>query len=85
MAAATVRRGRGRDASRRQQLVGTALFLVGVAGLVGAIALATTALGNRYGLDAYAARRVAGIIAGLGLPSVVLGVFAVCRPVVESG
>ncbi|EMA21962.1 DUF7139 domain-containing protein [Haloarcula marismortui] len=67
----------GRVASRRQQLVGTALFLVGVAGLVGAIALATTAVGNRYGLDAYAARRVAGIIAGLGLPSVILGVFAV--------
>ncbi|KOX92320.1 DUF7139 domain-containing protein [Haloarcula rubripromontorii] len=67
----------GRVASRRQQLVGTALFLVGVAGLVGAIALATTAVGNRYGLDAYAARQIAGIIAGLGLPSVILGVFAV--------
>jgi cytochrome c biogenesis protein CcdA len=67
----------GRVASRRQQLVGTALFLVGVAGLVGAIALATTGVGNRYGLDAYAARRIAGIIAGLGLPSVILGVFAV--------
>ncbi|RLN01442.1 hypothetical protein [Haloarcula sp. Atlit-7R] len=67
----------GRVASRRQQLVGTALFLVGVAGLVGAIALATTTVGNRYGLDAYAARQIAGIIAGLGLPSVILGVFAV--------
>ncbi|MFB9812764.1 DUF7139 domain-containing protein [Haloarcula sebkhae] len=67
----------GRVASRRQQLVGTTLFLVGVAGLVGAIALATTGIGSRYGLDAYAARRIAGGIAGLGLPSVILGVFAV--------
>ena len=67
----------GRVASRRQQLVGTALFLVGVAGLVGAIALATTGIGSRSGLDDYAARRIAGIIAGLGLPSVILGVFAV--------
>ncbi|EMA23592.1 DUF7139 domain-containing protein [Haloarcula argentinensis] len=67
----------GRVASRRQQLVGTTLFLVGVAGLVGAIALATTSIGSRYGLDAYAARRIAGGIAGLGLPSVILGVFAV--------
>ncbi|MDT3434804.1 hypothetical protein [Haloarcula sp. 1CSR25-25] len=67
----------GRVASRRQQLVGTALFLAGTAGLVGAIALATTGVGGRYGLDAYAARRIAGIIAGLGLPAVILGVFAV--------
>ncbi|WP_336338068.1 DUF7139 domain-containing protein [Haloarcula brevis] len=67
----------GRVASRRQQLVGTALFLAGTAGLVGAIALATTGVGNGYGLDAYAARRIAGIVAGLGLPSVILGMFAV--------
>ena len=67
----------GRVATRRQQFVGTALFLVGVAGLVGAIALATTGIGSRSGLDDYAARRIAGIIAGLGLPSVILGVFAV--------
>ncbi|MDS0222604.1 hypothetical protein NDI54_14760 [Haloarcula sp. S1AR25-5A] len=67
----------GRVASRRQQLVGTALFLAGAAGLVGAITLATTDVGTTYGLDAYAARRLAGIIAGLGLPAVILGVFAV--------
>ena len=67
----------GRVASRRQQLVGTALFLAGAAGLVGAIALATTGIGGRYGLDAYAARRLAGTVAGLGLPCVILGLFAV--------
>ncbi|MFB6223909.1 MAG: hypothetical protein ABEH86_09610 [Haloarcula sp.] len=67
----------GRVASRRQQLVGTALFLAGVAGLVGAIALATTGVGSRFGFDAYAARRVAGIVAGIGLPAVILGLFSV--------
>ena len=67
----------GRVATRRQQLLGTALFLAGVAGLVGAIALATTGLGGRLGLGAYAAREVAGVVAGVGLPAVVLGIFSV--------
>jgi hypothetical protein len=66
----------GRVASRRQQLVGSGLFLVGTVGLVGAIALATTDAGAALGLDAYAAREVAGVVAGIGLPAVVLGVFA---------
>jgi hypothetical protein len=69
--------GAGRVATRRQQLVGTGLFLAGGAGLVSAIALATTGVGTTLGLDAYAAREIAGIVAGVGLPSVVLGIFAV--------
>ncbi|MDS0281239.1 DUF7139 domain-containing protein [Haloarcula onubensis] len=67
----------GRVATRRQQLVGTGLFLTGAAGLVGAIALATTGVGATLGLGDYAAREVAGIVAGIGLPAVVLGIFAV--------
>ncbi|WP_277540485.1 DUF7139 domain-containing protein [Haloarcula laminariae] len=67
----------GRVATRRQQLVGSGLFLAGAAGLVGAIALATTGLGATLGLGDYAAREVAGIVAGVGLPAVVLGIFAV--------
>lgn len=67
----------GRVATRRQQLVGAGLFLAGGAGLVSAIALATTGAGTTLGLDAYAAREIAGIVAGIGLPAVVLGVFAV--------
>ncbi|QIO22312.1 hypothetical protein [Haloarcula sp. JP-L23] len=67
----------GRVASRRQQLVGSGLFLAGVAGLVAAIALATTNVGSTVGLGDYAARKAAGILAGIGLPVVVLGVFAV--------
>ena len=67
----------GRVATRRQQLVGTGLFLAGGAGLVTAIALATTGLGTTLGLGDYAAREVAGVVAGVGLPAVVLGIFAV--------
>lgn len=65
----------GRVASRRQQLAGSGLFLAGTVGLVGAIALATTDAGSAVGLSDYAAREVAGIVAGIGLPAVVLGIF----------
>jgi len=67
----------GRVASRRQQLLGTGLFLAGAAGLVGAIALSTTDIGTAVGLGDYAAREVAGVVAGAGLSAVVLGIFAV--------
>ena len=67
----------GRVASRRRQLVGTGLFLLGAVGLVGAVGLSTTGLGAVLGLEGYGAREVAGIVAGLALPTVVLGVFVV--------
>ncbi|MFC6975511.1 hypothetical protein ACFQL1_13995 [Halomicroarcula sp. GCM10025709] len=67
----------GRVASRRQQVVGMGLFLVGAAGLVAAIAFATTPIGQRFALGEYAAREVAGTVAGPGLPAVILGVFTV--------
>ncbi|WP_324756675.1 DUF7139 domain-containing protein [Haloarcula sp. GH36] len=67
----------GRVASRRQQVVGMGLFLAGAAGLVAAIAFATTPIGQRFELSEYAAREVAGTVAGLGLPAVILGVFTV--------
>ena len=66
----------GRVASRRQQLLGSGLFLAGTAMVVGAIALATTNLGVQS-LGRYPARELAGVLAGLGLPAVLLGVFAV--------
>jgi hypothetical protein len=67
----------GRVATRRQQLLGTGLFLAGAVGLVTAIALATTGLGTVLGLDGYVPREVAGVVAGIGLPAVVLGIFTV--------
>ncbi|MFB6074859.1 MAG: hypothetical protein ABEJ89_07600 [Haloarculaceae archaeon] len=66
----------GRVATRRQRLVGTGLFLCGAAALVGAIAVATTTVGNAA-LGRVAARELAGVLGGLGLPAVVLGAFAV--------
>lgn len=66
----------GRVASRRQQLLGSGLFLAGTAMVVGAIALATTNLGVQS-LGRYPARELAGVVAGLGLPAVLLGVFSV--------
>ena len=66
----------GRVASRRQQLLGSGLFLVGGTMVVGAIALATTNVGVQS-LGRYPARELAGVLAGLGLPAVLLGVFAV--------
>jgi len=66
----------GRVASRRQQLLGTGLFLAGAAMVVGAIGLATTNVGVQS-LGRYPARELAGVLAGVGLPAVLLGVFAV--------
>ena len=67
----------GALANRRQRLFGTALFVAGAAMVGGAIALATTGLSTWLGFDVIGARRVAGILAGLGLPAAILGVFAV--------
>ncbi|WP_225333622.1 DUF7139 domain-containing protein [Halomicrobium urmianum] len=66
----------GRVASRRQQLLGGGLFLVGTGALVAAIAVATTGFGVET-MGRYGGREIAGILAGLGLPAVLLGVFAV--------
>jgi len=62
--------------SRRVSL-GAGLFALGAAMVVGSIVVATTGLGAQFGLDRIAARRLAGVLAGLGLPATVLGVFAV--------
>jgi len=67
----------GALANRRQRQFGMALFVAGAAMVGGAIALATTGLSTWLGFDVIGARRVAGILAGLGLPAAILGVFAV--------
>jgi cytochrome c biogenesis protein CcdA len=68
----------GRSApSRRRKLAGAVLFLFGATSLVSAIGLATTNIGTSVGLTGYAAREVAGVIAGIGLPAVILGIFTV--------
>lgn len=66
----------GRVASRRQHLLGTGLFLAGATMVVGAIGLATTNAGVQS-LGRYPARELAGVLAGFGLPAVLLGVLSV--------
>jgi hypothetical protein len=67
----------GEEASRRQLYAGAGLFLGGSLLLVGGIAIATTDLLTGLGVAPWQAWEVAGLLAGLGLPAAVLGIFAV--------
>jgi hypothetical protein len=62
---------------RRQRWLGVALFAVGVTMVVAAITIATTDLSAWFGFDVIEARSRAGVLAGLGLPAVFVGIFAV--------
>lgn len=61
----------------RRLYFGASLFAVGTAMVVGSIAVATTGVGAQFGLGLIEGRRIAGVLAGLGLPAAFLGVFAV--------
>jgi cytochrome c biogenesis protein CcdA len=67
----------GAVASRRRRLLGAVLLVAGAAMVGSAIALATTGLGDWLGFGLYGARELAGVLAGLGLPAAMLGVFVV--------
>jgi len=71
------RRRMGAVASRRRVIVGAALFALGVGLTAAGVVLATTHVGSRLGLGTYGAREWAGVLAGIGLPAVLVGVFAV--------
>ena len=61
----------------RRRYAGASGFAAGTVMVVGGILVATAGLGEAVGLSVVAARRVAGVLAGLGLPLAFLGVFAV--------
>ncbi|PSP52008.1 hypothetical protein BRC60_01245 [Halobacteriales archaeon QH_1_68_42] len=61
----------------RRRYAGASGFAAGTVMVVVGILVATTGLGEAAGLSVVAARRVAGVLAGLGLPLAFLGVFAV--------
>ena len=65
----------GGGAGLRRVYAGVVLFGVGAVLLVAGIATATTGVGGRVGLfdDLYEARKVAGVLGGVGLPLVLLG------------
>lgn len=69
--------GVGSVATRRRRVVGASLFVAGAAMVVGAIPIATTDLAAGVGLSVFEARKLAGILAGLGLPAVFVGIFTV--------
>lgn len=65
------------DRSPRQVHAGIAVFLAGALAVVAAIALVTIPLADVLGLDSVATYRIAGVIAGVGVPGTFLGVVAV--------
>ena len=69
--------GVGSVATRRRRVAGACLFVAGVAMVVGAIPIATTDLAAGFGVSVFEARKLAGILAGLGVPAVFVGIFTV--------
>jgi len=67
--------GVGAVASRRQKVAGFSLFTVGAVMVVAGIVVATTGVGEQFGLGKFAARELAGVLAGLGVPAAFLGSF----------
>jgi hypothetical protein len=69
--------GTGADASERCLALGAGLFAVGVAlAALGAL-LGTTELLAALGYGIYESRRIAGVLAGFGVPAVFLGIVTV--------
>jgi len=66
------------DRDRERVIAGIGAFLSGVAAIVAAIALVATPLGDALGLTGqYEARKAAGVLAGLGVPAILLSVVGV--------
>ncbi|MFB6171995.1 MAG: hypothetical protein ABEJ23_05630 [Haloarculaceae archaeon] len=66
-----------RGVAPRQLWAGVGLFAVGVVLVAAGVLAATTDLLTDAGVHVFVARRVAGVLAGLGLPAAMLGVVAV--------
>lgn len=57
--------------------LGTGLFVAGVGLSLLAILIGSTGVLSGFGVDVYGARHIAGILAGIGVPAVLMGVFSV--------
>ncbi|MDZ7701932.1 MAG: hypothetical protein U5J98_07605 [Halobacteriales archaeon] len=66
-----------RNESLRRLYLGTGLFAAGALLSVVAILVASTGVLRPLGFGVYAAREVAGVLAGLGVPAVFVGIFTV--------
>ena len=69
--------GAGADASQRRLALGGGLFAVGVTLTVLGAVFGTTDLLAAIGYDVYESRRIAGVIAGFGVPAVFSGIATV--------
>lgn len=67
---------KGQEGLRRLYL-GTGLFVLGAVMVVVAIIAATTNVVAASGMGTFGARKLAGILAGLGVPAVFIGIFTV--------
>jgi hypothetical protein len=65
------------EVSRRRLYLGTGLFATGALFLVGGLLAGTTRIAMDFGLGIGETRELAGVLAGLGLPALLLGVFTV--------
>ncbi len=65
------------DVGSRRLRLGLALFSLGTLASVLGLFVATTGLASTLGLDTFAARRLAGTLAGLGVPATVVGIAVV--------
>jgi hypothetical protein len=64
-------------ASTRRLSLGTGMFVLGAGLVVAGIVVSTTSLAESLGLGMFGSRKVAGALAGLGIPTALLGAFAV--------
>ncbi|KYH27410.1 hypothetical protein HAPAU_00760 [Halalkalicoccus paucihalophilus] len=69
--------GGGADASVRRRAVGCGLFLAGVSFVTLGVLFGTTDLLSGFGYGLYESRRIAGVLAGGGVPALLLGVVTV--------
>jgi hypothetical protein len=67
----------GSVAGPRRRMLGRALVAMGAITVLSAVPIATTELGQSVGLSVFEAREFAGVLAGLGLPALFVGIFAV--------
>ncbi|WP_336360907.1 DUF7139 domain-containing protein [Haladaptatus sp. ZSTT2] len=58
----------------RRVLAGGLFLVLGTAGLISAIAMATTGLFETLGLSVFGARKLAGVLAGVAIPAILLGI-----------
>ncbi|WP_276248426.1 hypothetical protein [Haladaptatus sp. YSMS36] len=62
------------DGNTRRLLLGVLFLVAGTVGLLSAIAMATTSVFESFGWSVFEARKLAGVLAGVAIPALLLGV-----------